>query len=113
MHELGHLLGQMHIKAYSDNWIMRAVCNVDGNIDPCYGNDHPVPAKGTDPSFWNVMGTGDRLSEVNAISWTKRMELHTGFPADSWGVKMDTGHAPRMVPLATVKSSVGAPVPAF
>ncbi len=33
---------------------------------------------------WNIMGGGDRIYLLNAISWQQRIALHTGRPVADW-----------------------------
>jgi hypothetical protein len=84
-HEIGHALGQAHILGLKgDNKC--AIGTKTGNDDRCYGS-------GADS--YNIMGAGDRVSAVNAVSWVQRMGLHTGVKPPHWHVTTATATPPR------------------
>lgn len=71
-HEIGHALGQAHILGLKGN----PKCALSGEDSPkryCYGH-------GSADKFdaWNIMGGGNRVYLINAVSWQERMALHTG-----------------------------------
>ncbi len=71
MHEVGHLLGQPHIKCMGFRPL--PVCSVDGSADETYGRgDHPE-------EHANVMGGGDMLTAINAQPWMHRIREHTNY----------------------------------
>jgi hypothetical protein len=73
-HELGHALGQAHIAGLKGD----TDCDIGSakvGEDKCYG---------TGEDALNVMGRGELVTTVNAISWQKRMAEHTGIAWDRW-----------------------------
>lgn len=101
-HEIGHAIGQSHImglKGISQYKIGAA----NSNSPPAYGPPDSADA-------WNVMGSGDRLYLINAISWQERIALHTGVGAASWKATGMMNTPPRKIP--SVMSIVG-PIPDF
>lgn len=102
-HEVGHALGQAHIMG------LRGVdrCKIDsetGNAKECYGNRRRDPA-----NYWNIMGGGNRMYLVNAVSWTERIALHTGRPAAQWKATGIMNTPPRKIPAGPVMG----PLPTF
>jgi hypothetical protein len=75
-HELGHALGQPHIASLKGDHDCDIGAAKEGE-DKCYDAD-PL----------NVMGRGERLDVLNAISWQKRMEEHTRVVWSSWAASM-------------------------
>jgi hypothetical protein len=77
-HEVGHALGQCHIMG------------LKGIAAYKFGGAHSddLPAYGvgsSDPlDVMNVMGGGNRLYLLNAVSWQERMAVHTGLPVSQW-----------------------------
>jgi hypothetical protein len=109
-HEVGHALGQSHIEAYTWKFWLHGHCkngSPGSGDDFCYGDANPISGVGGAQSRWNVMGAGDRLDKVNAISWTKRIAEHTGRIAEGWGVQINAAEPPRRVLL----SKYGPPNP--
>lgn len=77
-HEVGHALGQCHIMGLRGI----AAYNFGGaqaNALPAYGvaSSDPLDVR-------NIMGGGNRLYLLNAVSWKERIALHTGLPANQW-----------------------------
>jgi hypothetical protein len=92
-HEVGHALGQCHIMG------------LKGDKQYAFGGKHAddpaaygVGSKNPNDSR-NVMGGGDRVYLINAVSWKKRIALHTGVPEASWGVTGNMGTPPRNKPI--------------
>ncbi|HTS24936.1 MAG TPA: hypothetical protein VMH81_03630 [Bryobacteraceae bacterium] len=93
-HEVGHLLGQCHIMGLKG--------------DPRYqkhgrlSEDIKAYGKGSSDrfDFWNIMGAGNRLYLINAVSWKERIPLHTGVSADQWQVTGLMNTPPRRLPRA-------------
>ena len=54
----------------------------------------------TDPL--NIMGGGDRIYLLNAVSWQQRIGLHTGLTADKWQVTGLMNTPPRSMPLGII-----------
>jgi hypothetical protein len=77
-HEVGHALGQSH------------VMGLKGNARYAFGGAKETTAAaygvGSGDKFdaWNIMGAGDRIYLLNAISWRERIALHTGRPVADW-----------------------------
>ena len=61
-----------------------------GNPQYAFGganeNDPAAYGVGSGDKFdaWNIMGGGDRIFLLNAISWRERIALHTGRPVADW-----------------------------
>jgi len=89
-HEIGHAIGQAHILGLNGDDTC-AIGAATGNDSRCYGN-------GADA--WDIMGGGDRLYLVNAISWRQRIALHTGVSSAFWTATGVTATPPRTLPLA-------------
>lgn len=101
-HEIGHALGQSHILGLKGLDAYK-IGGALGNTKPAYGAPGSVDA-------WNVMGSGDRVTLLNAVSWRRRIAMHTATAENDWIVTgmMDT--LPRKIPAAI--GLVGA-APAF
>lgn len=84
-HELGHVLGMLHILALKGD----KACLTDHNAERCYGEKESEKA--------NIMGSGQALWPLNALPWRERIAAHTGVPADQWTVSMDTTRAPTVI----------------
>ena len=71
------------------------------NAKACYGK--------TEWDKRNIMGKGDRLYLLNAISWRQRIALHTqgATTADKWGVTDVVTTPPRKMALGA--SLIGVP----
>lgn len=91
-HEIGHVLGQSHIMGMKGNpkYLNGAA---DQGVPAAYGEGSP---DWTDP--WNVMGKGDRLTLINAVSWRERIAAHTGLPANAWEASGMLATPPRTLP---------------
>ncbi len=102
-HEVGHALGQCHIMGLKGI----ADYKLDGakaNDTAAYGVGSPDPLEA-----WNIMGGGNRLYLLNAVSWQERIALHTGLPKDKWvatGI-MDT--PPRTMPFGLTAFGMAPP----
>ena len=77
-HEVGHALGQCHVMGLKGN-AQYAFGGANANTPAGYG-------VGSRDKFdaWNIMGGGDRIYLLNAISWRERIALHTGRPVADW-----------------------------
>jgi hypothetical protein len=57
-------------------------------------NSHEAYGKGSRDKYdrWNIMGSGNRIYLINAISWRERIALHTGRHVHDWSATgvMDT-----------------------
>lgn len=92
-HEIGHALGQCHIMGLKGNSLY-TFSGVKANSREAYGVNSSDPY-----DAWNIMGGGDRVYLINVVSWKKRIALHTGIPADKWGVTGIMLTLPRKIPL--------------
>jgi hypothetical protein len=92
-HEIGHALGQCHIMGLKGNSLY-TFSGAKRNRKEAYGvgSSDPLDA-------WNIMGGGDRVYLLNAVSWKERIRLHTGIPAGNWGVTGLMHTPPRKIPL--------------
>src|SRR5262249_23310077 len=73
-HEIGHALGQAHIMGLYGISSCSMSAGNSGNDDACYGRG--VWQEIDETYYTNIMGGGDRLAAINAISWTQRMADH-------------------------------------
>ncbi len=93
-HEVGHALGQCHIMGLKGDakYIMTAPT----------GNDAAAYGIGSSDRFdaWNIMGGGDRLYLINAVSWRERIAKHTGVASNLWEVTGMMNTPTRKLPLA-------------
>jgi hypothetical protein len=99
-HEIGHALGQDHIMILKgDNTCKTAAEGTGANA--CYGS--------TEWDKYNIMGKGDRIYLLNAVSWRQRIALHTNgtTTADNWAVTGVMSTPPRKMALGA--SLVGTP----
>lgn len=94
-HEVGHALGQAHIRGL-DGDATCAIGSATGNDARCYG---------ADMEGWDIMGGGDRLYLVNAVSWKERIALHTSVPSARWTATGVTATPPRSLPATIVNTS--------
>jgi hypothetical protein len=76
-HEVGHLLGQSHIRG------------LQGDPDYALGGKKENDAEAYTSSPDNVMGRGNQVWPINAISWQRRIAQHTGTDPNSWWATMD------------------------
>ena len=95
-HEIGHALGQSHIRGLEGDATC-AINSATGNDSRCYGV--------TNMDKWNIMGGGDRLYLVNAVSWKERIALHTGVASTRWNATGVTATPPRSIPAAIADTS--------
>jgi len=95
-HEVGHALGQSHILGLNGD-DKCAIGAATGNDDRCYGSD---------ADKWDIMGSGDRMYLVNAISWKQRITLHTGVSPAFWTASGVTATPPRTLPNAMVDAGL-------
>jgi hypothetical protein len=91
-HEIGHALGQSHIMGLQGNTAYQ-LGGAHANDPEAYGKGQP------DPVRWNIMGSGDRVYLINAVSWKERIRFHTGVPSDKWQVTGMMNTPPRKIPL--------------
>jgi hypothetical protein len=84
-HELGHVLGMLHIKALLGD----QACIADDNASRCYGE--------TEHELANIMGTGRDLWPLNAAPWIDRVALHTKTQVSSWTATMDMKTLPQII----------------
>lgn len=99
-HEIGHALGQAHVRGLNGDETC-AINAATGNDSRCYG---------IDMDRWDIMGGGDRLYLVNAISWRQRMAQHTGASAAMWAASGVMLTPPRTLPLGIVSSNLAPPM---
>jgi hypothetical protein len=69
-HEVGHALGQCHIMGLKGN-AQYAYGGANAETQAAYG-----VGSGDNFDSWNIMGGGDRIYLLNAISWRERIALH-------------------------------------
>ncbi|MEI9988271.1 MAG: hypothetical protein WDN69_37335 [Aliidongia sp.] len=93
-HEVGHALGQCHIMGLKG----MAQYTFSGGRTPTTPRPYGV---GSADKFdaWNIMGGGDRIYLINAISWQQRIALHTQRPAERLGCHGCDEHADRTLPF--------------
>jgi hypothetical protein len=99
-HEVGHALGQDHIMILEGD--KSCMTPAEGsNAKACYGK--------TEWDKYNIMGKGDRIYLLNAISWRQRMSLHTKgkTTADNWQPTGVMSTPPRKMALGA--SLIGVP----
>jgi hypothetical protein len=99
-HEIGHALGQAHVRGLNGDDTC-AINAVTGNDSRCYG---------VDMDGWDIMGGGDRLYLVNAVSWRQRISQHTGAAAATWATSGIMQTPPRSLPLGIVNANLGPPM---
>ena len=88
-HEVGHALGQCHIMGLKG--IAAFTFTGSGaNSTAAYGVGSPDPL-----DAWNIMGGGNRLYLINAVSWRERIALHTGITANNWVATGEMATSPR------------------
>jgi hypothetical protein len=100
-HELGHGLGEGHIKELLGD----AQCIADAKLgvfpDRCYGE---LPSERA-----NIMGAGSSFSLLNAKPWLERIQQHTsGQHREPWTVTTVMNTPPRKAPLGA--GLVGGPM---
>jgi hypothetical protein len=111
-HEIGHALGQEHIlplRRRAGNYVKDKHSYRTGTnrIAPATGDlmcETPADGQNALPCYgtkqvdqFNIMGSGDRIYMVNAISWRERIALHTDTKPSDWGVTGQVRIPPRMV----------------
>jgi hypothetical protein len=98
-HELGHALGEDHIKVLLGD----AQCIADAKRgiapDRCYGE---TPSERS-----NIMGAGTSIWLLNAGPWLDRIAQHSNRPQSDWRVTKVVDTPPRKIPLGV--SLVGMP----
>jgi len=94
-HELGHALGQGHIKELLGD----AQCIADAKRgvfpDRCYGE--------TDVEKQNIMGRGGRIYLDNAKPWLDRISDHTGRTSSAWKASGMMNTPTRKIPLGVAQ----------
>ncbi len=115
-HEIGHALGQDHIlplKKRAGNYVndphpyhtgTNRIAPATGDLrceTPKLGTAAPDCYGKTEEDQFNIMGGGDRIYLVNAISWRERIALHTKTKPSDWGVTGLTSIPPRKITLKT------------
>jgi hypothetical protein len=93
-HEVGHALGQCHIMGLKGNALYQ-FSGAKANDRAAYGVGSPDPL-----DSWNIMGGGDRVYLINAVSWRERIARHTGLPVSKWDVTGIMNTPPRRMPSA-------------
>jgi hypothetical protein len=98
-HEVGHSLGQCHVMGLKGD-PQYAHSGVNSEKPAAYG-------VGSSDKFdaWNIMGGGDRVYLLNAVSWSERIALHTGTAPADWVVTGNMGTPTRKLPIGL--SAVG------
>jgi hypothetical protein len=95
-HEVGHSLGQCHIMGLKGNPLYNFT-GAQANSEAAYG-------KGSGDPFdaWNIMGSGDRVYLINAVSWSERIRLHFNpqIPSAKWQATGIMQTPPRKIPIA-------------
>jgi hypothetical protein len=77
-HEVGHALGQCHIMGLKGIAAF-TFTGANANSTAAYGVGSADPL-----DAWNIMGGGNRLYLINAVSWRERIAVHTGTPSNKW-----------------------------
>jgi hypothetical protein len=95
-HEVGHALGQCHIMGLKgDPKYKFGGANANDQAAYGVGSSDPLDA-------WNIMGGGNRLYLINAVSWQERIALHTGRAVNQWGVTGVMSTPTRKLPLGLI-----------
>jgi hypothetical protein len=99
-HEVGHALGQCHIMGLKGNPIY-TFTGAQANARAAYG-------VGSADKFdaWNIMGGGDRIYVINAVSWQQRIALHTGRPVNDWKVTGIMSTPTRKLPMGVTNANL-------
>jgi len=92
-HEVGHALGQCHIMGLKGDPTYQLGAP-HSNDDAAYGIGSPDRF-----DVWNIMGGGDRLYLINAVSWRERIAKHTGVAATRWEVTGMMNTPTRKLPI--------------
>jgi hypothetical protein len=92
-HEVGHALGQCHIMGLKGN-AQYAFGGANAETPAAYG-----VGSGDKFDAWNIMGGGDRIYLLNAISWRERIALHTGRPVADWSATGMMNTPTRTLPM--------------
>ncbi|HZF35176.1 MAG TPA: hypothetical protein VE914_15375 [Candidatus Angelobacter sp.] len=100
-HEVGHALGQCHIMGLKGD-PQYQFGGVNSDVRAAYGVGSADPNDSR-----NVMGGGNRIYLINAVSWRERIALHTGLPAAKWEVTGMMNIPPRSLPLGIVNLGTG------
>ena len=100
-HEVGHALGQCHIMGLKGD-PQYQLGGANSETRAAYGEGSADP---TDPL--NIMGGGDRIYLLNAVSWRERIALHTGLTADKWEATGLMNTPPRSMPLGILNLGTG------
>jgi len=92
-HEVGHALGQCHVMGLKGD-PQYAFGGAKENSQAAYGVGSADPL-----DSWNIMGGGDRIYLLNAVSWQERIALHTGRPVAHWPATGVMHTPPRRRPM--------------
>jgi len=99
-HEVGHALGQCHIMGLKGN-AQYAFGGANANDPAAYG-----VGSGDEVDAWNIMGGGDRIYLLNAVSWRERIALHTGRPVSDWSVTGMMNTPTRTLPMGITAANL-------
>jgi hypothetical protein len=99
-HEVGHALGQCHIMGLKGD-AQYGFGGANANAQAAYG-------VGSADKFdaWNIMGGGDRVYLLNAVSWRERIALHTGRPVGDWSVTGMMNTPTRTIPMGITAANL-------
>lgn len=90
-HEIGHALGQDHIMGLLGVASCKNSAGASAGAPACYGNTPMEKA--------NIMGSGERIYLLNAVSWHKRVAKHTATTQADWKVTGVMNLPPRRMAL--------------
>ncbi len=102
-HEVGHALGQCHVMGLKGN-ARYAFGGAKENTPAAYG-----VGSGDKFDAWNIMGGGDRIYLLNAISWRERIALHTGRPVADWPATGVMNTPTRTLPMGIEAAAFAPP----
>jgi hypothetical protein len=102
--EQPYLIGKNNIAPYADQASLKCETPKEGtNANDCYGK--------TQVDQFNIMGGGDRIYLINAVSWRERIALHAkGTKPTDWGLTGIMTTPPRKIALG---ASLVGPTPRF
>lgn len=105
-HEVGHRLDQDHILGLKQRLGVtggNATCRLNtggGNANRCYGKES------SDKD--NVMGGGNSITLINAISWMERVAEHTNTAYAQWSATMIMDRRPRKIRVEQAAFTTGS-----